>query len=108
MGTRKKGVIWLHQQLQPPSSPLKIAQDKMLSWSQHPPGKGGGNTGSREGIEVPLRKGNQEPGSKTCLQEESGTPSFSFPTKVTYLCYYPFSSSFSGSSQNPQPHPLPN
>ena len=33
VGARGKRVSWLHHQLQPPLLPLKIAQDKMLSWS---------------------------------------------------------------------------
>ena len=33
VGARGKRVSWLHHRLQPPLLPLKIAQDKMLSWS---------------------------------------------------------------------------
>lgn len=81
----------------------------MLSWSQCPPGNGGGSRGSREEPKCPSDKGKQEPSSQTCLLEESGTPCSSLPGKLIYLRYHLFSLIFfPGSFKDPHLHSLPN
>lgn len=80
----------------------------MLSWSQCPPGNGGGSRGSREEPKCPSDKGKQEPSSPTCLLEESGTPCSSLPGKLIYLRYHLFSLIFfPGSFKDPHLHSLP-
>lgn len=75
VGTREKGVIWLQHQLQPPSFPLKIARDKMLSRSQHSPGKGEGTwAATKEQLRGAARVGEPGPGSRTCFLGELAPP----------------------------------